>query len=289
MDEFLPSAALNPGSIGPTLPPMQPFQFPTGPTGSTGATGATGPTGNTGVTGSTGPTGITGLTGNTGFTGPTGSTGSTGSTGPTGNTGTTGDTGTTGPTGDTGTTGPTGDTGTTGPTGDTGTTGDTGPTGATGPTGLTGPTGTTVLTAFGSLYQTDTQSVNPGLDMKIQFQSVGPSLNVLVDTINSTLTIAQSGIYEISISLFPRFFTGTLATTARIDGHVFLNDFPISFSRVTCAYSGQTSTSLGSQTAKTFQISLTANDVLDLRVSLFGGTGISGTVGASNLVIKKIF
>ncbi|MED1511063.1 exosporium leader peptide-containing protein [Bacillus proteolyticus] len=33
MDEFLSSAALNPGSIGPTFPPMQPFQFPTGPTG----------------------------------------------------------------------------------------------------------------------------------------------------------------------------------------------------------------------------------------------------------------
>nr|WP_265324197.1 exosporium leader peptide-containing protein [Bacillus mycoides] len=48
MDEFLSSAALNPGSIGPTLPPMQPFQFPTGPTG---ATGATGPTGNTGPPG----------------------------------------------------------------------------------------------------------------------------------------------------------------------------------------------------------------------------------------------
>ncbi|MGH1326017.1 exosporium leader peptide-containing protein [Bacillus pretiosus] len=25
MDEFLSSAALNPGSFGPTLPPMQPF------------------------------------------------------------------------------------------------------------------------------------------------------------------------------------------------------------------------------------------------------------------------
>ncbi|GMR67028.1 MULTISPECIES: exosporium leader peptide-containing protein [Bacillus] len=44
MDEFLSSAALNPGSVGPTLPPMQPFQIPTGPTGSTGATGATGNT-----------------------------------------------------------------------------------------------------------------------------------------------------------------------------------------------------------------------------------------------------
>ncbi len=45
MDEFLSFVALNPGSIGPTLPPVQPFQFPTGPTGSTGATGSTGPTG----------------------------------------------------------------------------------------------------------------------------------------------------------------------------------------------------------------------------------------------------
>ncbi|PEJ58058.1 exosporium leader peptide [Bacillus toyonensis] len=59
MDDFLSSPALNPGSIGPTLPPMQPFQFPTGPTGSTGATGSTGPTGSTGSTGPTGPTGPT--------------------------------------------------------------------------------------------------------------------------------------------------------------------------------------------------------------------------------------
>ncbi|PKJ53982.1 exosporium leader peptide-containing protein [Bacillus sp. SN10] len=81
MDDFLSSAALNPGSIGPTLPPMQSFQFPTGPTGSTGTTGATGPTGSTGFTGATGLTGVTGLTGDTG---PTGNTGPTGGTGPTG-------------------------------------------------------------------------------------------------------------------------------------------------------------------------------------------------------------
>ncbi|PFV85114.1 hypothetical protein COL05_04070 [Bacillus sp. AFS059628] len=57
MNEFLSSAALNPGSIGPTLLPMQPFQFPTGPTGSTGPIGPTGSTRFTGVTGPTGPTG----------------------------------------------------------------------------------------------------------------------------------------------------------------------------------------------------------------------------------------
>ena len=31
MDEFLSFCALNPGSIGYTLPTVQPFQFPTGP------------------------------------------------------------------------------------------------------------------------------------------------------------------------------------------------------------------------------------------------------------------
>ncbi|TKH99964.1 exosporium leader peptide-containing protein, partial [Bacillus wiedmannii] len=45
MDKFLSFAALNPGSIGPTLPPVQPFQLPTGSTGATGSTGPTGPTG----------------------------------------------------------------------------------------------------------------------------------------------------------------------------------------------------------------------------------------------------
>ncbi|WP_242282122.1 exosporium leader peptide-containing protein [Bacillus cereus group sp. BfR-BA-01346] len=59
MDEFLSSAALNPGSVGPTLPPMQPFQFRTGPSGSTGAKGAIG---NTEPYWHTGPPGIVLLT-----------------------------------------------------------------------------------------------------------------------------------------------------------------------------------------------------------------------------------
>ncbi|OTX98362.1 exosporium leader peptide [Bacillus thuringiensis serovar wratislaviensis] len=62
MDEFLFSAALNTGLIGPTLPPVSPLQFPTGPTGSTGATGVTGPIGNTEPTSNTGPPGIVLLT-----------------------------------------------------------------------------------------------------------------------------------------------------------------------------------------------------------------------------------
>lgn len=62
MDEFLSFVAHNPGSIGPTLPPVQPFQFPTGPTGSTGATASTGPTGPTGPTGFNLPAGPASIT-----------------------------------------------------------------------------------------------------------------------------------------------------------------------------------------------------------------------------------
>ncbi|KFM95740.1 exosporium leader peptide-containing protein [Bacillus clarus] len=90
--EILYGTALDPNSIGPTLPPVPPFQLPTGPTGPTGGTGATGPTGATGIgiTGSTGPTGVTGPTGATGLTGigETGPQGLPGVTGPTGSTGT---------------------------------------------------------------------------------------------------------------------------------------------------------------------------------------------------------
>ncbi|EPF06298.1 hypothetical protein ICQ_01913, partial [Bacillus toyonensis] len=49
--EILHGTALNPSSIGPTLPPSPPFIIPTGPTGNTGPTGGTGPTGDTGPTG----------------------------------------------------------------------------------------------------------------------------------------------------------------------------------------------------------------------------------------------
>ncbi|PHF10947.1 exosporium leader peptide [Bacillus wiedmannii] len=57
MDEFLSSAALNPGSVGPTLPPMQPFQFPTGPTGLLQGQPVT-----LSIIGNTGPPGIVLLT-----------------------------------------------------------------------------------------------------------------------------------------------------------------------------------------------------------------------------------
>ncbi|HDR5276729.1 MULTISPECIES: exosporium leader peptide-containing protein [Bacillus] len=40
---ILHGAALDPSSIGPTLPPTPTFTIPTGTTGSTGPSGATGP------------------------------------------------------------------------------------------------------------------------------------------------------------------------------------------------------------------------------------------------------
>ncbi|HDR7212292.1 TPA: exosporium leader peptide-containing protein, partial [Bacillus cytotoxicus] len=38
-EEFLTASALDPDTIGPTLPPIPPFTLPSGPTGPTGVTG----------------------------------------------------------------------------------------------------------------------------------------------------------------------------------------------------------------------------------------------------------
>ncbi|MEM5607723.1 exosporium leader peptide-containing protein [Bacillus toyonensis] len=198
MDEFLSSAALNPGSIGPTLPPVPPFQFPTGPTGTTGATGATGNTGPTGPTGNTGLTGSTGLTGATGPTGPTGSTGLTGLTGPTGITGPIGATGTTG---------------------NTGPTGFTGPTGNTGPTGLTGPTGGAL--AYGSMYNNSGTSVMVVEGQIIDFQDPGESSGTIIDLVNNTIQVLTAGLYSITMDLNVAIATGQ--DGARAEFQLFIN------------------------------------------------------------------
>ncbi|TKH28244.1 exosporium leader peptide-containing protein, partial [Bacillus cereus] len=56
--EILHGAALDPSSIGPTLPPTPTFTIPTGPTGATGPTGIQGNLGPTGPQGISGPQGI---------------------------------------------------------------------------------------------------------------------------------------------------------------------------------------------------------------------------------------
>ncbi|MGI8278164.1 Gly-Xaa-Xaa repeat protein [Bacillus mycoides] len=186
---------------------------PQGLRGATGATGATGPQGLrgvTGATGATGPQGLRGVTGATGATGPQGLRGVTGATGPQGLRGVTGATGATGPQGLRGVTGATGATGPQGLRGATGATGATGPqglrgvtgaTGATGPQGLrgaTGPSGKPLPVTIAAIGNSNPQTISPGTN--IQFNQVFELNNLIFNDTSDTLTILETGVYDISFS-----------------------------------------------------------------------------------------
>ncbi|MGG0457206.1 Gly-Xaa-Xaa repeat protein [Bacillus mycoides] len=172
-----------------------------GPTGATGATGPQGLRGVTGATGATGPQGLRGVTGPTGATGPQGLRGPTGATGATGPQGLRGPTGATGPQG---LRGPTGATGATGPqglrgvTGATGATGATGPQGLRGPTGATGPSGTPLPVTIAAIGNSNPQTISPGTN--IQFNQVFELNNLSFNDTSDTLTILETGVYDISFS-----------------------------------------------------------------------------------------
>ncbi|PHC21691.1 exosporium leader peptide-containing protein [Bacillus wiedmannii] len=232
MDEFLSSAALNPGSIGPTLPPMQPFQFPTGPTGNTG------------------PTGSTGFTGATGQTGPTGSTGFTGVTGPTGDTGLTG------------ITGPTGITGTTGPTG----------IGTPGPTGPTGPAGTLAYGSMYDLFGLGAfVQVGDIVDFQDPGQSSGTILNLANNTIQ-VLTAGVYSItmdLDISLQVFEEF--GIVQFQLFINGVTPVIESTIQAALTSLGRPKDFSIFQSNTIGKTIQIRLNANDLLSIHVVVVSG------------------
>ncbi|OFD65360.1 hypothetical protein BWGOE4_11210 [Bacillus mycoides] len=193
------------GATGATGP--QGLRGPTGATGATGPQGLRGPTGATGATGATGPQGLRGVTGATGATGATGPqglrgvTGATGATGATGPQGLRGVTGATGATGPQGLRGPTGATGATGATGPQGLRGVTGATGATGPQGLrgpTGPSGTPLPVTIAAIGNSNPQTISPGTN--IQFDQVFELNNLSFNDTSDTLTILETGVYDISFS-----------------------------------------------------------------------------------------
>ncbi|MGG1137688.1 Gly-Xaa-Xaa repeat protein [Bacillus mycoides] len=187
------------GATGATGP-----QGPQGLRGVTGATGATGPQGLRGATGATGPQGPRGATGATGTTGPQGLRGATGATGPQGLRGVTGATGATGPqglrgvTGATGATGPQGLRGVTGPQGLRGATGATGATGPQGLRGATGPSGKPLPVTIAAIGNSNPQTISPGTN--IQFNQVFELNNLIFNDTSDTLTILETGVYDISFS-----------------------------------------------------------------------------------------
>ncbi|MCU5552780.1 Gly-Xaa-Xaa repeat protein, partial [Bacillus cereus] len=137
----------------------------------------------------------TGATGPQGVQGPAGATGATGATGPQGVQGPAGATGATGATGPQGVQGPAGATGATGATGPQGVQG---PAGATGATGATGPAGTPIPVTIAAIGNSNPQTISPGTN--IQFNQVFEINNINFNDAADTLTILETGVYDISFS-----------------------------------------------------------------------------------------
>ncbi|WP_336968310.1 Gly-Xaa-Xaa repeat protein, partial [Bacillus cereus] len=133
-----------------------------GPAGATGATGPQGIQGPAGATGATGPQGIQGPAGATGATGPQGIQG---------------------PAGATGATGPQGPQGIQGP---------------AGATGATGPAGTPIPVTIAAIGNSNAQTISPGTN--IQFNQVFEINNINFNDTADTLTILETGVYDISFS-----------------------------------------------------------------------------------------
>ncbi|WP_280146824.1 hypothetical protein [Priestia megaterium] len=137
--------------------------------------------------------------------------------------------------------------------------------------------GSSVLPAFGSLRKESGQVINVD-GTKVDYDFVGPSANVTLSIVNDTLTINESGVYEISMSL-----TLGINPTDLARGFLFVNDVPLNFSAVSLTV---TSNTLALTTvSKTIQLDLLANDVIDVRIHKVGDSVI---VGSSSLTINRI-
>ncbi|WP_249709265.1 Gly-Xaa-Xaa repeat protein, partial [Bacillus cereus] len=139
-----------------------------------------------------------------GIQGPAGATGATGPQGPQGiqgPAGATGATGAQGAQGPAGATGPQGPQGIQGPAGATGATGAQGPQGIQGPagaTGATGPAGTPIPVTIAAIGNSNPQTISPGTN--IQFNQVFEINNINFNDAADTLTILETGVYDISFS-----------------------------------------------------------------------------------------
>ncbi|MEH6930304.1 hypothetical protein V7247_28905 [Priestia megaterium] len=137
--------------------------------------------------------------------------------------------------------------------------------------------GSSVLPAFGSLRKESGQVIDVD-ETKVDYDFVGPSANVTLSIVNDTITINESGVYEISMSL-----TLGINPTDLARGFLFVNDVPLNFSAVSLTV---TSNTLALATvSKTIQLDLLANDVIDVRIHKVGDSVI---VGSSSLTINRI-
>ncbi|MCH5472702.1 Gly-Xaa-Xaa repeat protein [Bacillus cereus] len=85
-----------------------------------------------------------------------------------------------------------------GATGATGATGPQGPAGATGATGAQGPAGTPIPVTIAAIGNSNPQTISPGTNL--QFNQVFELTNISFNDTSDTLTILETGVYDISFS-----------------------------------------------------------------------------------------
>ncbi|MCQ6544038.1 Gly-Xaa-Xaa repeat protein [Bacillus wiedmannii] len=106
--------------------------------------------------------------------------------------------GATGATGPQGPAGAQGATGAQGPAGAQGATGAQGPAGAQGATGAQGPADTPIPVTIAAIGNSNPQTISPGTN--IQFNQVFELTNISFNDTSDTLTILETGVYDISFS-----------------------------------------------------------------------------------------
>lgn len=79
-----------------------------------------------------------------------------------------------------------------------GTIGPTGPQGPAGATGATGPAGTPIPVTIAAIGNSNAQTISPGTN--IQFNQVFEKNNIIFNDTSDTLTILETGVYDISFS-----------------------------------------------------------------------------------------
>ena len=157
--------------------------------------------------------------------------------------------------------------------------GPTGPTGATGEVGATGLTGS-LVSAYGGRYSTTSSSLTLGIasQTQIPLSLTMPNLNTTYT--NNSITISQTGVYEINYYINLSATLATTVTTAVRNNGTNIASTVISraiSSGVSSIYSGSIITNLST------------GSVIDMAVSALVSVGLSLPSGTNaTLSVKRI-
>lgn len=165
-----------------------------------------------------------------------------------------------------------------------------GPQGPTGPTGPIGP-GNTNVVAYGGIYNSAVQlvfftAVNDYLQVKLT--NPLPSLNITPN--NSTLTISETGDYEITYNIL-------VSTSQAVDIGVAVRNngtvIPVTRGTQTLSLDSATNISYDGRLSAITIVSLTSGDILDLAVQVINNlpTGLDAIINNNanaTLTVRKL-